>query len=144
MSNWRPWLTEFAKITLLAAVWAALPPLTQNHPSFAIRFVSMLAACLMARAISNLRSGAFLAIKLVFAIGVVFIFKHVAIAFTRQSNAHLVFLAGLFVLLTMLPLKPRVRFSVWLAATKRTLRRLRGDWTEDDQRFYSEIVSKAK
>jgi len=144
MSNWRVWLTELAWILLIAleVVW---PFHAQGRASFVIRFIVVVIAGSIGRAMSYFAPRAFLAVKIVYAIGFAFVFRYFNIALTREDYAFLMFAAGVLFLLTIVPLAPQgPGFKLWWAAMKRTLRRLRGAWSEDDERFYSEIRNGSK
>jgi hypothetical protein len=146
MSNRRLWFSEFTGI-VLAGFLVARPFQVQGRTDFIIRFLIIVAAASIGRALSYFNSRALLAVKVVYVVGAAFIFRHFNIAFMHEDYALLVFGAGVLFLITFLPLQSQrtsFRFSEWLAATKRTFRRLRGDWTEDDERFYSEIRSGSK
>jgi hypothetical protein len=147
MSNSRLWFSELTGI-LLTAFWVAGPFFhAQSRTSFVIRFLVIVVAGSIGRAMSYFEPRAFLALKIVYAIGFAFVFRYFNIASAREDYAFLVFAAGVLFVLTIVPLtprRPRFGFSVWWAAMKRTFRRLRGDWTQDDERFYSEIRNGSK
>jgi hypothetical protein len=145
MSQPRVWLTEFGGILLIAFSVAGPFVHGQSRTSFGIRFIVLVIAGSIGRAMAYFPPSAFLAVKIVYAIGFAFVFRYFNIASTREGYAFLVFAAGVLFLLTIVPLTPqRPGFSIWWAAVKRTVRRLRGDWSEDDERFYSEMSNGSK
>jgi len=145
MSNRRLWFSELTGIVLAGFV-VARPFQAQGRTDFIIRFFVIVAAASVGRSLSYFHSRAFLAVKIVYAVGTAFVFRHFDIAFMHEDYAFLVFGAGVLFLVAFVPSQSqrRFRFSEWLAAMKRTFRRLRGDWTEDDERFYSELRSGSK
>jgi hypothetical protein len=146
MSKWRFWFTELSGI-LLVALWAVWPFHAQGRAGFIIRFAVVVVIVSIGRAMSYFQPGAFLAVKIVYAIGFALIFRYFNIAFAREDYAFSVFAAGLLFLVTVLPpraQRARVRFSAWFGAMTRTLRRLRGDHTEEDERFFSELTNKPR
>jgi hypothetical protein len=145
MSQPRVWLTEFGGILLIAFSVAGPFVHGQSRTSFGIRFIVLVIAGSIGRAMAYFPPSVLLVVKSVYAIGFAFVFRYFNIASAREGYAYLVFATGVLFLLTIVPLTPqRPGFRVWWESTKRTLRRLRGDWSEDDERFYSEIRNESK
>jgi hypothetical protein len=147
MGKWHLWIGRlgwFLLTSLIAwyAVWA-IRPTSRRAYCFAIT----LAFIWIAYALSYLRGRKFWTLKFCCAILVGFAFWRFNIAFSRDDMAFLVFAVCTQLIVSILPPMPRrshVSLGNWWSATKRTVRRLRGDWSEDDERFYSEIRNGTK
>jgi hypothetical protein len=147
MSYWRRWL-DIVGWALLAALLAwnvtnAVPAQSRRMECFVVAF----ALALIGGALSYLETRRFLAIKICYAIVAGIVLRHFNIGFSRDGIAFLVFMAGGLFLISMLPPIPlgsRFRFRQWWPAMKRTVRRLRGGWREDEERFASETIGKRK
>ena len=94
--------------------------------------------------LSYLETRRFLVIKICY-LAIAALCVMLFLGLSRDDFANQIFIVLFFPAL-LSPEWPRSRFRVreWRPAMRRTIRRLRGEWREDEERFVSETIGKSK
>ena len=148
MLEWRPSVRAsvralFIFIFLLILSWqlvASVQPRSQRLICFVISVFLILCSI----GIKRLPNRRFLAIKISYSVGAAIALRHWNIAFARDDFAFLVFYFAILLLFLCLPPFPAHHRQPWWPAVKRTIRRLRGDWPEDESQFAAGVVDDKK
>ena len=142
MPGWRTWTTEAVLGVAAAAYcwyfWAEDQPPADRLLCFAILFTLVI----FARILYHFPGPRFLPAQ----IAIVFLFLLSLLHFETPHWGILKNAGATALALYLMPPFPRreIRFSKWWPATKRTFRRLHGNWREDDERFVQKMSSGSK
>jgi hypothetical protein len=147
MSNWRRW-KEGLGWFLLAVLFAWNASL--GVPTGVKRiycFAMIIAVVLVGAVLSHFRGRRFVMMKICYVVVAILLFKYLNVGFSRNDIAFTIFNAGIVSTLAFLPPIPQrtgFKLSLWWPAMKRTIRRLRGDWRADEERFAKETTNKSQ
>lgn len=130
---------------LIGGIFAwELPAAGKSSSSRVAGVAIIFALALTGGLLSYLETRRFLASKICYLVIAALCVK-LFLGLSRDDFANQIFIVLFFPAL-LSPEWPRSRFRVheWWPAMRRTIRRLRGGWREDEERFVSETIGKSK